>query len=522
MQQKIYTVRQLNTVIKAALEYNLPNRLTISGEVTNFKPASSGHWYFSLKDAGSVVPCVMWRSKTARSFTPENGMAILATGSVDVYVPHGRYQLIADKLEPAGTGALQIAFEQLVKKLRAEGLFEEKHKKPLPPYPERIAIITSETGAAVHDITDSIHNRWPCVKLLLYPVPVQGKGSAEKIAFALNDVNNRNNKLKIDLLIVGRGGGSLEDLWAFNEEPLARAIFNSSIPIISAVGHEVDTTIADLVADARASTPTRAGVAAVPDITEVMDKLNNTASKLLNNVSSRTEMASQRLLTIKASSAFRNPLIAIFNRQQQIDEIYNSLSNRLKNILTIIREKLQNSRDQIEKIEPHRLLATRKIEINNLSRRAFSAQQQMINKTTMGLNNIANTLPETIRSKVAQIRGMLERSLSQAKKTEPYKQISKHKISLNKLNNRVLSAQREMINKKNIQLTRQISTLTGLNPKSVLSRGYSITTSARTGKVITGPHDLEQGERIITELAEKKLVESEVIKKDSHNQNALN
>ncbi len=172
-------------------------------------------------------------------------------------------------------GALQLAFEQMVKKLAAEGLFAEAHKKPLPAYPMRIGILTSESGAAIEDIKDSIWNRWPCAKLFLYPVPVQGEGAAQKIAAALRDVNRRNSRLRLDVLIVGRGGGSPEDLWAFNEEVLARAIYDSRIPVIGAVGHEIDTTIADLVADARASTPTKAGVVAVPDIHEVLSELAN-------------------------------------------------------------------------------------------------------------------------------------------------------------------------------------------------------------------------------------------------------
>ncbi|MGD8787518.1 MAG: exodeoxyribonuclease VII large subunit, partial [Phycisphaerales bacterium] len=221
--KQIYTVTQINSLIKVALEQTLPPRLIVKGEISGFKIHSSGHCYFSLKDEGGILPCVMWASKVRNvKFSPEDGMAVLATGHIDVYTVGGKYQLYVDKLEPEGTGALQLAFEQMVKKLRAEGLFDDEHKKPIPTYPERIGVLTSETGAAVHDIEDSIHSRWPCVKLFLYPVPVQGEGSAEKIAAALRDVNRRNKKLKLDVLIVGRGGGSLEDLWAFNEEVLAR------------------------------------------------------------------------------------------------------------------------------------------------------------------------------------------------------------------------------------------------------------------------------------------------------------
>ncbi len=241
---KIYTVSQVNLLIKEILENNLPGWLTITGEITDWKQHHSGHCYFSLKDEQSVLPCVLWKSNFSKiKFQPENGLAVIAEGYIGVYSPQGKYQFYVESMIPAGVGALQLAFEQMVKKLQAQGLFEDVHKKPIPAYPERIGILTSESGAAVHDIVDSIRHRWPCVKLFLYPVPVQGEGAAEQIAAAIRDINRRNKKLRLDVLIVGRGGGSLEDLWAFNEEVLAWAIFDSKIPIISAVGHEIDVTV---------------------------------------------------------------------------------------------------------------------------------------------------------------------------------------------------------------------------------------------------------------------------------------
>jgi exodeoxyribonuclease VII large subunit len=296
---KIYTVSQVNSLIKEILGNNLPGRLTITGEITDFKLHHSGHCYFSLKDENALLSCIMWKSNFSKvRFEPENGMAVLGTGFIDVYEPQGKYQFYVEKMEPAGVGALQLAFEQMVRRLEAQGLFDDKYKKALPPYPERIGILTSESGAAVGDIRNSIHSRWPCVKLFLYPVPVQGEGAAEKIAAGLRDINRRNKKLKLDILIVGRGGGSMEDLWAFNEEVLARAIFDSKIPIISAVGHEVDTTIADLVADARASTPTKAGIVAVPDMQEVLGQLTSMERRLAGEVKAALKLYWQNLETI--------------------------------------------------------------------------------------------------------------------------------------------------------------------------------------------------------------------------------
>jgi len=446
---KIYTVSQVNSLIKGVLENNLPSRLTITGEITDWKHHTSGHCYFSLKDENGILPCVMWASKFRNvKFTPKDGMAVLATGHIDVYTIGGKYQLYVDKLEPEGVGAFQLAYEQMYKRLKAEGLFEKKYKKPLPRYPERIGILTSESGAAVGDIRNSIHNRWPCAKLFLYPVPVQGEGAAQIIAAGLRDVNRRNKELKLDVLIVGRGGGSLEDLWAFNEEVLARAIFDSKIPVISAVGHEIDTTIADWVADARASTPTEAGVVAVPDIRKVLSDLVNNEGRLKNSIKSRTELALQNLQTVLASAVFRNPLLPVHNREQQLDELSVGLADSIKEILLEARDRLHIGYEQIVKLEPHRLLGKKTVDLNNLQ-------------------------------------------------------------------NRTNAAIKAIINRRRMQLTAQMNRLAGLNPKSVLKRGYSITTIKKTGLIVRKLEDVQIADLLITELADENLIESKVTKKQN-------
>lgn len=446
-QLSIYTVSQITTLIKVALEETLPPKVIVTGEISGWKIHSRGHCYFSLKDEGSVLNCVMWASKFKKvKFKPEDGLAALATGFIDVYPPQGKYQLYVDKLEPAGVGALQLAFEQMRKRLEAEGLFDEKYKKPLPAYPMRIGIVTSESGAAVHDITDSIQNRWPCTKLFLYPVLVQGEGAAEDIANAVKDINKRNSRLKLDILIVGRGGGSLEDLWSFNEEVLARAIFASQIPVISAVGHEVDVTIADLVADARASTPTKAAVIAVPDITEVLANIINLEKRLSQNAKASLQLAKQSLQTILAGHIFKNPMVMVLNRGQYLDEMQMSLTAKIKQLLALAKDKLHIAFEQLRKIEPHRLLG-------------------------------------------------------------------RHTVDLNNLMNRLAVAAKAVTNKAQVQLTARSSRLAALNPKSVLKRGYSITTSKRSGRVIKKPVDIEVGDIMLTELAKEKLLESKVIKK---------
>ena len=421
---KIYTVSQVNSLIKEILENNLPSRLTITGEITNWTVARSGHAYFDLKDENALLPCVCWRSSLGKiKFEPENGLAVIAKGHIEVYSPHGKYQFYVDSMQPAGIGALQLAFEQMVKRLREQGLFDAEHKKPLPAYPQRIGILTSESGAAVHDIQDNIHNRWPPAKLFLYPVPVQGEGAASQIAAAIRDINRRSRQLKLDILIVGRGGGSLEDLWAFNEEVLARAIFDSKIPIISAVGHEIDTTIADLVADARASTPTKAGVVAVPNMQDVLENMDNLKERLKSHLK-----------------------FTVHSSQQQSDELCFRLQSSVKHLLANTRNILYVIAEQIRKIEPHRLLRTKALDVVNLK-------------------------------------------------------------------NRISEAIKAITNNCNLKLTARTNRLAALNPKSILQRGYSITTKKKTGSLVKRPEDVKTSDCLITELADEKYIESKVTKK---------
>ncbi|PKL43544.1 MAG: exodeoxyribonuclease VII large subunit [Planctomycetes bacterium HGW-Planctomycetes-1] len=354
---KIYTVSQITSLIKVSLEETLPGRLTITGEISGFKRHSSGHCYFDLKDEDAVLPAVIWKSDFAKlKFKPENGLAVLAKGHIDVYPPQGKYQFYADTLAPAGMGALQLAFEQMKNKLAAEGLFDEAHKKPLPKFPFKIGVLTSKSGAALHDIVDSIYNRWPAAKLLFYDVPVQGEGAAEKIASAIKNINNRNAVLRLDVIIVGRGGGSMEDLWAFNEEAVARAIYNSKIPVISAVGHEVDFTISDLVADARASTPTKAGVIAVPDIKEVLNRIDSAGKRIKADAESAIKLSAQKLKTILAAVLFRNPLLIVQNREQLLDEIENNLPQKADRLLSAVKLQIETLAAKLTACNPKSVL----------------------------------------------------------------------------------------------------------------------------------------------------------------------
>ena len=401
------SVSQLNRLIQVTLDESLPPRLMLRGEISDFKRAASGHCYFLLKDTDGQIPCVMWSSKFRNvKFRCENGLAVIATGHVEVYVPGGKYQFYAEKLEPAGVGALQLAFEQMRKRLAAEGLFDEAIKKALPRYPMNIAVVTSGSGAAIHDIQDSIYNRWPCAKLVLFDTPVQGEGAAAKIAAAIARANRLQKQNNFDVLIVGRGGGSMEDLWAFNEEPVARAIFASKLPVISAVGHEVDVTIADLVADARASTPTKAGVIAVPDYREELAKLDSFGRRLHLNVRSVVQYFDNRLRTVLASRVFRTPLGPVQVAAQRVDELQSVLKGSFQRRFVRLKERIDHMRSLLQRIEPIRVVAGCKMEIQGLEARNRQNIGKVLAKKQLQLTALENRL------QALNPRSVLERGYS--------------------------------------------------------------------------------------------------------------
>ena len=389
-----FSVTQLNSLIQVSMENALPGKLILRGEITNWKRHSSGHCYFSLKDnEGGQIPCVMWASKFRTvKFDCENGLAVLATGHVDVYVPGGKYQFYAEKLETAGIGDLQLAFEQMRKRLEAEGLFEAAHKKPIPRYAMNIGVVTSRTGAAVEDISDSITNRWPCAKIYVFDAPVQGEGAAAKIAAVIAKANSMAKNLRLDMLIVGRGGGSMEDLWAFNEEPVARAIYASKLPVISAIGHEVDVTIADLVADARASTPTKAGVIAVPDYRDQLGKLHSFKRRLHQNARSQVQHGKNQLATVLASRVFRSPLGPLQVAAQRVDELTASLIYASKSLMGTFRQKLDRMRQQVQKIEPSRVISQEQIGLHRFQSRNQAAVVKILSKNQLKLAALENRL----------------------------------------------------------------------------------------------------------------------------------
>jgi exodeoxyribonuclease VII large subunit len=353
MNKHVYSVSSLTQEIKTLLETSFP-RLWVEGEISNYKAHSSGHIYFTLKDENAQIRCAMWRFKAGELlFRLEDGLKVVAEADLQVYEKSGSYQLIIQQMQPAGIGALQLAFEQLKKRLHAEGLFDENHKKTLPEFPERIGVITSPTGAAVRDIISVIGRRFPAAQIILYPVRVQGEGAAEEISRAIQDFNEYR---EIDVLIVGRGGGSLEDLWAFNEEKVARAIYSSQIPIISAVGHEVDFSISDFVADRRAATPSAAAEIVVPDRKELSGVLIYFQEKMIHNILQLIKNYRNQLQNLKKSYAFRRPEDLIFQKMQRLDEISRLLVSEISHMLTLQQQNLTSRQQQLHNLNPIEIL----------------------------------------------------------------------------------------------------------------------------------------------------------------------
>jgi len=378
----IYTVSQITQDIKLILE-NTFGEVWIEGEVSNFKAHPSGHFYFSLKDKEAILKTAMfnWANKEVK-FKIEDGLKVICFGRIDVYPPHGEYKLIIEKIEPKGIGSLQLALEQLKQKLEKEGLFSAQHKRPIPYLPSRIGIVTSLSGAAIKDILKVLDRRFSDVHIIIKPAQVQGEGAKQEIAQAIKDLNNYNESLpppeRIEVMIVGRGGGSIEDLWSFNEEIVARAIYNSKIPVISAVGHERDVTIADLVADIRAATPSVAAEIVVPKKEDLKDKLITLAEDLkrtgqeitldweddLTDLAHRLNLAAAHTLELSAgdfNGTYRkllllNPMAMLERYQEKIIDFTRQLSLRIGHFLKLKQAEFSGIAEKLSSLSPLNIL----------------------------------------------------------------------------------------------------------------------------------------------------------------------
>ena len=347
----VYSVAQLNNYVKSVLDNdeNL-NHLFVTGEISNYKPHYSGHMYMTIKDETASIKAVMFAGNASRlKFKPENGMKVIIFGTVSLFQRDGSYQLYINDMQPDGIGALNIAFEQLKKKLEAEGLFSKEYKKPIPKFPRKVGVVTSATGAAVQDIFNVLKRRYPVAEVVLRPCQVQGEGAANDIANAIKEFNKLNGA---DVLIVGRGGGSIEDLWAFNEEVVARAVFESEIPVISAVGHETDITICDFVADLRAPTPSAAAECAVPDCFELKSNLLSYKQRLNTLSKNIIDSERNRLSAIEKSGALKNPLVKINDSKKDILYLNEKLVNLTTSVIEANRSKVNALCGKLDALSP--------------------------------------------------------------------------------------------------------------------------------------------------------------------------
>ena len=385
----IYSVSRLNSEVRLTLELQFQT-LWLQGEVSNFIAASSGHWYFSLKDSAAQVKCAMFKmANRGSSFRPQNGQQVLIRARISVYEPRGEYQLLAEFIEPAGAGLLKQQFEQLKAKLQAEGLFDQAQKKALPTQVQRVGVITSPTGAAVRDIVTVLKRRAPGIEVIIYPSQVQGETAGAQLSNMLSTAIRRN---EVDVLIIGRGGGSLEDLWCFNDEALCRAIAACPIPIVSAVGHEIDFALTDFVADMRAPTPSAAAELVSPDQSHLLERIMRLRSALIQAQRARMQQAAPTLLNLSQRLLALHPKRRLQQQQQRLDELQLRL-------ISAIKRSVQNAQQQqlyldksLRQLSPVKNLQAYTQHISQLERRLINAQQLQLKQSKQQLAQLSSQL----------------------------------------------------------------------------------------------------------------------------------
>lgn len=456
------TVSQLTAQIEGVLKAGLPGSLHVRGEVSNFKShAASGHAYFTLKDSDACINCVMFKTDFSRvKFQPGDGMELLVTGRVAVYAQRGSYQLYVSRMEPLGQGALELAFRQLCQKLEGEGLFAGERKKAIPAFPRRIALVASRQTAALQDML-KVLRRFPWLSLVLYHVPVQGEGAAIQIAQAIRDLHAHGEKLGIDLIILGRGGGSLEDLWPFNEEVVARAMVACCIPIITGIGHEIDVSIADLVADHHAHTPTEAAQVAATRWRTASEDIDGLLSRLGNAMRSGVQEAKAALTNIERHEFFRRPTDIVEELRQRLDDLQQGMDLAIGDQISDARGKLGTAALRLAECTPRHLLA-RKLQI--LAAAEIRLQQRHPRQLLALKNHQVDAMQARLvlgaRSTFGQTRTRLDL-------------LERH--------------------------------LNAVGPQQVLARGYTITTFKKGGAILRSKSQVKGGQRLITHVADGEV-----------------
>lgn len=477
------TVSQVTRLIKGAINAAFSNTLHVVGELSNVsRGGAGGHLYFTLKDAASELRSVMWRTDASRvKFKLEDGMEVIASGTIEVYEPRGQVQFYIRRLEPRGVGALELAFRQLKERLQREGLFDPARKKPLPRLPRRIAVVTSPTGAALHDILTTLARRFPGVEVLVFGVRVQGEGAAAEIADAIARLNRSSADLGgIDVMIVGRGGGSLEDLWAFNEEVVARAIFASRIPVISAVGHEVDFTIADFVADLRAPTPTAAAEIVVPVRAELLTSVSDTAARLDRAASQYLERCRSRLALAERCEWFRDPISRIHQRGQQLDEAVSRLHLAKNRYLDARRSQVHRLEVRLTRVQPAAQLAAR--------REALGATAHRLR---LAIERLHRTRERRMRDAAARLAAC---GLQQV--------VARERSVARQVETRLAIGLTQLVERRRDALDAMEKRLLAASHESILRRGFSLTRRAADGKLIRTANDVRPADVVETQTAE--------------------
>lgn len=479
------SVSRVTAMIRGALTNAMPQTLHVLGELSNVSRAATGHIYFTLKDTSSELRCVMWRSDAARlKFDMADGLEVVASGRIDVYEPRGSVQLYVTRVQPQGVGALELAFQQLKEKLAKEGLFERDRKRAIPTLPSTIGVITSASGAAIQDILNTIERRYPKVRVVTKDVRVQGDEAAREVASAIREFNRVAGAIGgVDVLIVGRGGGSLEDLWAFNEEVVARAIAGSRIPIVSAVGHEVDFSIADFVADVRAATPTAAAELVVPVLSDIVAGMDGVARRMQRGMRTRLDRMQGRLSVVARSTWFRDPVGAIRRWHQRLDELTGRLRHVLHRAVTARRRRIGNVELKLVRSRPVVVLERRRLKVDRLAHRLLWK------------------IREAIVGRDRQLAAIGGRLLA----ASPIHRVQTERSRLATLERRMRRGIAAMVVRQSNLASAIEGRLVAGSPEQVLKRGFSITRKIRGRGVIRSPEGLHKGDRIVTETAEGEI-----------------
>jgi exodeoxyribonuclease VII large subunit len=475
------TVSQVTERIRQILSSNLPGALYVRGEVSNLNwNKSSGHLYFTLKDAEACLDCVMFRGDNARlKFDPENGMELLATGRIGIYPARGRHQLYVTALRPLGQGALELAFQQVKAKLEAEGLFDPNRKKPLPRYPRRIILVTSPEAAALADIL-KVLRRFPWLSLMLYPVPVQGDGAGARIAAAMRHINATIDQVGGgDVILLGRGGGSLEDLWAFNEEAVARAVAASRIPVITGIGHEVDVSIADLVADHHAHTPTEAAQVLSAHWKHAADLLSTSTHRLTRGLRVTITHVRQRLEIIQRHEAFRRPVDRINVLRQLVDDYQRMISDGQQRIVRSAQDRIAVAHRGLERFLPGALLKF----------------NQLISERRRRLDHGLISALRSSNDRVSRLQTLIQR-------VHPGFRIDLATQKLGVADAGLSKAVTQSRLKEQARLDALARQLEAVSPQAVLRRGYTITSRKKDGLPLRSAATLKPGDKLITRFAD--------------------